>query len=139
MFQVSLFKVSFTRIILIYFFVISTLSTQTLIQSQIDIGFHCFYLEITWKIQGILCHKRSGNPESILTHFRIFITKICMKLSGIWHKNFEFRTRNFEKTWNLAFGQKVGTLCIAVVDSCFNTTSGPVKYNVLSYPMSKYS
>ncbi len=30
------------------FFVISTLSTQTLIQSQIDIGFHCFYLENTW-------------------------------------------------------------------------------------------
>ncbi len=53
MFQASLFKMSFTKIILIYFFVISTLSTQTLIQSQIDLGFHCFYLEITWKIHGI--------------------------------------------------------------------------------------
>ncbi len=62
MFQASLFKMSFTNIILIYFFVISTLSTQILIRSQIDLGFHCFYLEITWKIHGILCHKRSGNP-----------------------------------------------------------------------------
>ncbi len=65
MFQSSLFKMSFSKIIVIYFFVISTLSTQTLIQSQLDLGFHCFYLEITWKIHGILCHKRSGNPEDI--------------------------------------------------------------------------
>ncbi len=48
MFQASLFKMSFTNIILIDFFVISTLSTQTLIRSQIDLGFHCFYLENTW-------------------------------------------------------------------------------------------
>ncbi len=54
MFQASLLKMSFTKIIPIYFFVISTLSTQTLIRSQIDLGFHCFYLEITWKIHGIL-------------------------------------------------------------------------------------
>ncbi len=53
MFQASLFKMSFTKIILIYFFVIFTLSTQTLIRSQIDLGFHCFYLDITWKIYGI--------------------------------------------------------------------------------------
>ncbi len=86
MFHTSLFKMSFTKIILIYFFVISTLSIQTLIQSQIDLGFHCFYLEITWKIHGILCHKRSGNPASVLTHFKIFITKICTKVPGIWHK-----------------------------------------------------
>ncbi len=86
MFQASLFKMSFTKIILIYFFIISTLSTQTLIRSQIDIGFHCFYLEITWKIHGILCHKRSGNPASVLAHFEIFITKICTKVPGIWHK-----------------------------------------------------
>ncbi len=46
------FKVLFTKIILIYLIVISTLSTQTLIRSQIDLGFHCFYLEITWKIHG---------------------------------------------------------------------------------------
>ncbi len=31
--------------ILIYVFVISALSTQRLIQSQIDLGFHCIYLE----------------------------------------------------------------------------------------------
>ncbi len=43
-------------------FVISTLSTLTLILSQNDLGFHCFYLEITWKIHGILSHQRSGNP-----------------------------------------------------------------------------
>ncbi len=71
-FGASLFKMSFTKIILIYFFVISTLSTQTLIRIETDLGFHCFYLEITWKIHGILCHKRSGNPTSVLTHFKIF-------------------------------------------------------------------
>ncbi len=47
-FRTSLFKMSFTKIILIYFFVISTLSTQTLIRNQIDLGFHCFDLEKTW-------------------------------------------------------------------------------------------
>ncbi len=62
MFQAWLFKMSFTKIILIYLFVISTLSTQTLIRSQIDLEFHCFYMEITWKIHGILWYKRSGNP-----------------------------------------------------------------------------
>ncbi len=90
-----------------YFFVISTLSTQTLIWIHIDLGYHWFYLEITWKIHGILCHKRSGNPASVLTHFEIFITKICRKVPGIWHKqpwkNLEFRTKNLEKTWNLVF------------------------------------
>ncbi len=35
----------------IYIFVISTLLTQTyVIQSQINLEFHCFYLEIAWKI-----------------------------------------------------------------------------------------
>ncbi len=42
-------------------FVISTLSTQTLIQSQIDLGFDCFSMEITWKIHGILGHQRRGD------------------------------------------------------------------------------
>ncbi len=69
MFQASLFKMSFTKIILICFFVISTLSTQTLIRSQIDPGFYCFYLEITWKIHEILCHKRSGNPGESIPRF----------------------------------------------------------------------
>ncbi len=44
MFQASLFRMSLTKIIVIYIFVISTLSTQTLIRSQIDLGFH-----FTWK------------------------------------------------------------------------------------------
>ncbi len=51
-------------------------------------------LLLTWKIHGILCHKRSGNPASVLTHFKIFITKICMKVPGIWHKK-------LEQIWNL--------------------------------------
>ncbi len=38
---------SFTKKI-IYIFVISTLSPQALIQSQIDLGFYCFYLENAW-------------------------------------------------------------------------------------------
>ncbi len=41
-----------------------------------------------------MCHKRSGNPASVLTHFEIFITKICMKVPIVWHKK-------HEKTWNL--------------------------------------
>ncbi len=45
---------------------ISTLSTQTQIQSQFELEFHCFYLEITWKIHVILCHQRSGNPELVV-------------------------------------------------------------------------
>ncbi len=32
------------------------INTNIVIRSQIDHGFHCFYLEITWKIHGILCH-----------------------------------------------------------------------------------
>ncbi len=115
MFHVSLFKMSYAKIILLYFFVISTLWSQTLIRSQNDLGFHCFYLDITWKIHGILCQKRSGNPASVLTHFKFFITKICMKVPGIWHKktweNLEFKTKNLAKTWNLVF-EKVGTLIV---------------------------
>ncbi len=113
MFQASLFKMSFTKIILIYFFVISTLSTQTLIWSQIDLGFHCFYLEITWKIYGILCHKRSGNPASVLTHFAIFLTKNLYE--STWNLA--------QKTWNLGprtlrkpgIWEKVGTLVEEII------------------------
>ncbi len=47
---------------------------------------------------------------SVLTHFEIFITKICMKVLGIWHKKpwktLEIRTKNYEKTWHLVFGKK---------------------------------
>ncbi len=56
MFQASLCKMSFTKIILIYIFVISTLSTQTLIRSQIDLGFPLLLpgnnLENTWSFMS---------------------------------------------------------------------------------------
>ncbi len=82
----GIFKMSFTKIILIYFFVMSTLSTQTLIRNQIELEFHWFLPGNNLENNGILCHKRSGNPASVLTHFEIFITKICMKAPGIWHQ-----------------------------------------------------
>ncbi len=46
-------------------YAISKFSTPTLIQSQINLGFHCFCLEITWKIHQISCHQRGGNPVVI--------------------------------------------------------------------------
>ncbi len=69
-FKFSVSEMSFTTTKnLIYIFGISALLTQTLIQSQIDLGFHCFYLEITWKIHEILCHQRSGNPVATKTSY----------------------------------------------------------------------
>ncbi len=38
------------------------ISINTVIQSQINLGFDCFYFKITWKIHGILGQQRSGNP-----------------------------------------------------------------------------
>ncbi len=71
MFPNSLFKMSFTnKFIYIYF--MSTLSTHTVIRSQINVGFHCFYLEVTWKIHGILCYQRGGNPVHV---------SICIRLT----------------------------------------------------------
>ncbi len=103
------------KIILIYIFVISTLSNTNTDSKQIDLGFHCFNLDINWKIHGILCQKRSGNPASVLTHFKIFITKICMKVPGIWHKkpwkNLEFRTKILRKP-GICYLKKVGTLSL---------------------------
>ncbi len=126
MFQASFFKMSFTKIILIYFFVISTtLSTQTLIWSQINLGFHCFYLKIALKIHGILCHKRSVNSASVLTHFEIFITKICWKVPGIWH-NFFFLNWNLEpKTM-----RKPG---IWYLEKSANPVIGPLNYQLLNH------
>ncbi len=37
------------------------INTNTVIESQIDLRFHCFYLEITWKIHGTLSYQRSEN------------------------------------------------------------------------------
>ncbi len=45
MFQASFFKMSFTKIILIYFFVISTLSTKKLIEAKLTLDFITF----SWK------------------------------------------------------------------------------------------
>ncbi len=62
---------SFTKKKSIYIFVISRLSEQTVIQSQIDLEIHWIYMGITWKIHGILCNQRSGNPElwfTVLMH-----------------------------------------------------------------------
>ncbi len=52
--------------------VISALSTQTRIQSQIGLGFHCIYLEITWKMHGILCHQRSGNLDMLIATIKLW-------------------------------------------------------------------
>ncbi len=58
--QDSHFKMSFTKKIL--FISLLYLHYQNkLIQRQIDLGFHCLYLEITWKLHGILCHSEVGS------------------------------------------------------------------------------
>ncbi len=76
------------------------------------------FIAFTWKIHGILCHKRSENPASALTHFEIFITKICMKVPGIWHKKpwktWNLGPKTLRKPGILVFEKKVGTLCILV-------------------------
>ncbi len=59
MFPDYIFRVSLQKIF--YMYIISKLSTPTLNQHQINLGFHCFYLEITWKIHAMSCHQRSGN------------------------------------------------------------------------------
>ncbi len=51
----------------IYIFIISTLSTQSyVIQSQINLEFHCSYLEITWKIHEISCHQIVGTLPDLV-------------------------------------------------------------------------
>ncbi len=52
---------SFTKLFPLHLCHIYIINTNTVIHCQIDLDFHCFYLEITWKIHGILCHQRSGN------------------------------------------------------------------------------
>ncbi len=92
MFQASLFKMSFTKIILIYFFVIPILSTQTLIWSQINLGFHCFYLENTC---NFVSQEKWEPCICFNTFFEIFITKFFNKVPGIW------RGKKLEKNVNL--------------------------------------
>ncbi len=57
-------------------------NTKTMIQSQIDLGFHCIYLEITWKIHEIVCHLRSGNP---VLWWRVGIVVILFLLILMFH------------------------------------------------------
>ncbi len=38
------------------------MNTNTVIRNQINLVFHSFYLEIIWKIHGISCQQRGGNP-----------------------------------------------------------------------------
>ncbi len=60
--------------------------------------------------QSWFCVTREVGTLSVLTPFEIFITKICMKVPGIWHKKtwkkLEFRTKNLEKTCNLVFWKR---------------------------------
>ncbi len=91
MFQASLFKMSFTKIILIYFFVISTLSTQTLICSQIDLGFHCFYLENTWNFvsqeKWEPCYKTFPNMYFLRASITTYNNQFYDDLAPIIHIN----------------------------------------------------
>ncbi len=50
MFPNSSFKMSFTKINHLHICHIDIINSKTVIRIQIDLGFHCFYLEITWKI-----------------------------------------------------------------------------------------
>ncbi len=58
----TFFEMLFTKTFYLHLSHIYIINTNTVIQSQIDLGFHCFYLEITWNIHGISCHQRGGNP-----------------------------------------------------------------------------
>ncbi len=100
-FQDSFFKMSFTQKY-DFNFVISTLSTQTLIQSQIDLGFHCFYLEITWKIYGILCRQRSKNPVIRWWHRTLFFSS----------SKIEYEVRTHEVTYT--FGLNIVSILISI-------------------------
>ncbi len=41
-----------------------------MIRSQINLGFHIFYMEIAWKIHGISYHQRGGNPDCIVDGYQ---------------------------------------------------------------------
>ncbi len=63
------------------------------------------FTAFAWKIHGILCHKRCGNPASVLIHFEIFfLTKTCMKVPGNGTKNLGKNWNLGPKTWNLGGG-----------------------------------
>ncbi len=54
------------------------INTNIVIQSHNDLEFHCFYLEITWKIHGISCHQISGNPGSCIQLFTLVKLVLAM-------------------------------------------------------------
>ncbi len=80
-FQDVIYKNNFD-LLLCHIYIINTNTALKPIWPWISLLLHGNNLENN----GILCHKRSGNSASVLTHFEIFITKICMKVPGIWHK-----------------------------------------------------
>ncbi len=74
------------------------INTNTVIWSQIDLGFHCFSLEITWKIHGISHHQRSGNPvlvldTSCLTNFHL------KSYDSVWRVLFPLCLIRYGLTW----------------------------------------
>ncbi len=58
------------------------INTNTVIQRQVDLGFQCFYLEITWKMQGMLCYQRSGNP--VCTSTACPFSRFCLAYIKWW-------------------------------------------------------
>ncbi len=89
MFPNSLFKRSFTNQIHLHLCHIDIINTNTVSnRRQIDLGFHCFYLEITWQIHVISCHQRSGNPDKgclKVSHLlSILMKKFVKELSLLW-------------------------------------------------------
>ncbi len=87
-FQINLsrcrYKKSFTSMLYL-----NWQNKNSVIQSQINLGFHCFYLEITWKIHGIPCHQRSGSPESWPKYKQSMITTwLYFYVTGIIYTGF---------------------------------------------------
>ncbi len=93
-FQDSLFKISFKNILigLCYIYIINT---NTVIRSQTDLGFHCFYLDITWEIHGISCHQRRGNPA-------IGIKSPGVAFPSAWFRGYSLLTKKY-----VSFSRKI--------------------------------
>ncbi len=74
------------QIKIIYIFVISILSAQTLIQGQIDLGFHVFYLEITGKYMEF-CVTREVGTETTYSFFFLFFFSFFFNKKIIMHQS----------------------------------------------------
>ncbi len=78
---------------IIYIFVISTFSTHTVhavVQSQIDLEFHCFNLENTWNFVSRHVRKLIGTLSATVSHPSIIgcsILKWVMNCTLCFHKN----------------------------------------------------